>query len=181
MSDPHTLAGGAGPKDRRPVIRGFEAALPIALLRARAATAQKFKPHTDAAGLTQPQWRVLRALAAGEPLDSTTLAKRCALLPASLSRIFRALEKRGLIKRSHSDDARRRKVTLTAAGQALFRRIAVISEAVYQDIERVYGREELFDLLEKLQRLAEVAESLPDLPIEMPPLPDDDGREDSHQ
>ena len=44
-------------------LRGFERSLPIALLRAREATMRLFKPHVDAAGLTLPQWRVIRALA----------------------------------------------------------------------------------------------------------------------
>jgi homoprotocatechuate degradation regulator HpaR len=160
---------GAPPE--APKLRGFEAALPIALLRARAATAGKFKPHTDAVGLTQPQWRVLRALAAGEPLDSSTLAHRCALLQPSLSRILKALEARGLIEPRGAADARRRPVALTPAGQALFDRVAVISEAVYRDIEEAFGQAELETLLALLTRLRDVAEALPDLPRVMPPLP----------
>lgn len=162
----------ATPPDAPPAtLRGFEAALPIALLRARAATAHKFKPHTDAVGLTQPQWRVLRALAAGEPLDSRTLAHRCALLQPSLSRILKALESRGLIETRGADDGRRRPVALTPLGRALFDRVAVISEAVYRDIEEAFGRDDLETLLALLTRLRAVAEALPDLPRVMPPLP----------
>ncbi len=172
-------------------MRGFESSLPIALLRARQATAHKFKPHTDAAGLTQPQgafaqlrervrralagerWNRLaaRALAAGEPLDVATLAKRCVLMQPSVSRLLTGLQERGLIETVAGLDARRRVLTLTAEGQRLFDRIAVISEAVYRDIEEVYGREELARLVEMLVRLREVAESLPDLPRVMPDLP----------
>ena len=46
----------------------------------------------------------------------------------------------------------------------------MISEAVYRDIEEVYGREELARLVEMLVRLREVAEGLPDLPRVMPDL-----------
>jgi homoprotocatechuate degradation regulator HpaR len=152
-------------------LRGFESSLPIALLRARAATAHKFKPHTDAVGLTQPQWRVLRALAAASPLDSAALCARCALLQPSLSRILQTLESRGLIESVPSDDARRRPVAITPRGQAIFDRVAILSECVYRDIEAVYGRDELARLVAMLTRLREVAESLPDLPIEAPPLP----------
>ena len=60
-------------------MRSFDSALPLSLLRARAATAQKFKVHTDAVGLTQPQWQVIRALGDGEALDVGTIAARCAL------------------------------------------------------------------------------------------------------
>lgn len=152
-------------------IRGFESALPIALLRARQATAHKFKPHTDAVGLTQPQWRVIRALAAGEPLNVATLAERCVLMQPSVSRLIKGLEDRGLVAVVADRDARRRVMVLTAEGQRLFDRIAVISEAVYRDIEAVYGREELERLIAMLVRLREVAEALPDLPRVMPDLP----------
>lgn len=149
-------------------MRGFESSLPIALLRARQATAHKFKPHTDAAGLSQPQWRVIRALAGGEPLDVATLAARCVLMQPSVSRLLKGLEERGLVETVAGADARRRVLALTAAGQRLFDRIAMISEAVYRDIEAVYGREDLARLVEMLVRLREVAEALPDLPREMP-------------
>lgn len=155
----------------QPTMRGFESSLPIALLRARQATAHKFKRHTDAEGLTQPQWRVIRALAAGEALDVATLASRCVLMQPSVSRLLKGLEERGLIETIAGRDARRRLLTLTPAGQSLFDRIAVISEAVYRDIEAVYGREDLARLVEMLVRLREVAEGLPDLPRIMPDLP----------
>ena len=78
---------GGRPQKHTPAapMRGFESSLPIALLRARQATAHKFKPHTDAVGLTQPQWRVIRAVAAGEPMDVATLAKRQGTLGEVLS------------------------------------------------------------------------------------------------
>ena len=163
---------GGRPQKHTPAapMRGFESSLPIALLRARQATAHKFKPHTDAVGLTQPQWRVIRALAAGEPMDVATLAKRCVLMQPSVSRLLNGLQERGLIETVAGPDARRRVLTLTAEGRRLFDRIAVISEAVYRDIEEVYGREELARLVEMLVRLREVAEGLPDLPRVMPDL-----------
>lgn len=145
-------------------LRGFEAALPIALLRARAASAHKFKPHTDARGLSQPQWRVLRALAAGEPLDSRTIARRCALLPPSVSRIVRSLLDRDLIIPDGAPDGRTQPYVLTPAGQAIYDEVAILSEAVYRDIEIAFGRDALVSLLAELRRLTEVCDSLPDLP-----------------
>jgi homoprotocatechuate degradation regulator HpaR len=165
---PKDVAGTASSEAR---MRGFESSLPIALLRARQATAHKFKRHTDEAGLTQPQWRVLRALASEEPLDVQTLARRCVLMQPSVSRLLKGLEERGLIATQAGDDGRRRLLVLSQAGRDVFARIAVISEAVYRDIEEVYGREELAKLVEMLVRLRDVAESLPDLPRVMPDLP----------
>lgn len=172
MTDqPYPVGAQGQPAQMTSVLRGFDSSLPIALLRARAATAHKFKRHTDALGLTQPQWRVVRALAPGVPLDVRTLADRCALLQPSVSRLLKSLEERGFIQTLPGEDARRRLLTLTDRGRTVFNVAAVISEAVYRDIEAAYGREELDLLVRMLTRLREVAESLPDLPHEMPPLP----------
>jgi DNA-binding MarR family transcriptional regulator len=103
-------------------------------------------------------------------MDVATLAKRCVLMQPSVSRLLNGLQERRLIETVAGPDARRRVLTLTAEGRRLFDRIAVISEAVYRDIEEVYGREELAQLVEMLVRLREVAEGLPDLPRVMPDL-----------
>ena len=108
------------------------------------------------------------ALAGGEPLDVATLADRCVLMQPSVSRLIKSLQDRGLVETVAGGDARRRVLALTGEGQRLFDRIAVISEAVYRDIEAVYGREELARLVDMLVRLREVAESLPDLPHHQP-------------
>lgn len=153
------------------LLRDFENSLPIALLRARASVAAKFKRHTDALGLSQPQWRVIRALGAGKPLDVRTLADRCALLQPSVSRLLKALEDRKLIETVAGADARRRVLTLTPKGQMVYDRVAVVSEAVYRDLEQAYGKDDLVRLTDMLRRLREVAEDLPDLPRVMPALP----------
>lgn len=169
MDDTAGKTGSSAPK----VVRGFESALPLSLVRARAATAAKFRGHINAEGLSLPQWRVLRALGEGEPLDVSTIARRCALLQPSVSRLLKPLQGRGLVAPLHDgEDTRRRRVTLTTKGQEMFMRIGVISEAVYRDIEAAYGREDLTLLVSMLHRLREVVEAMPDLPLTMPELPE---------
>ena len=141
-------------------LRGFERSLPIALLRAREATMRRFKPHVDAHGLTIQQWRVIRALADQGPLDATALAERCVILPPSLTRIFRTLEAKGLIRAEASPDARRHVVALTGSGRALYAEMAVTSEAIYAEIEAAFGRERMETLLGLLSELRETAERL---------------------
>lgn len=141
-------------------LRGFESSLPIALLRAREATMRRFKPHVDAHGLTLQQWRVIRALADHGPMDATTLAEKCVILPPSLSRIFRTLEDRGLIAPIKSPDARRHTVALTDAGRAIHDRMAGRSEAIYREIEETFGRENMDQLLRLLSELRSVADQL---------------------
>lgn len=140
----------------------IEAALPIALLRARIATSHRFKPFTDEIGLSQPQWRVLRALAAGVPLESRELAERCVLMPPSVSRIVRDLEQRGLVALADNKNRRHKPWKITDTGQRLFETVAVKAEAVYREIENAYGKSELQDLVVQLNRLVEVCDALPD-------------------
>lgn len=141
-------------------LRQFEKSLPIALLRAREATMRRFKPHVDAHGLTVQQWRVIRALADDGPLDSKTLSARCVILAPSLTRIFRALREKGLIREAPTADARRHAVALTEAGRALYATMAGTSEAIYREIEQAFGAERMETLLELLTELRRVTEAL---------------------
>ncbi len=142
-------------------LRGLERALPITLLRAREATMRLFKPHVDAAGLTLPQWRVIRALAEDGVHDAAELAGRCAILPPSLSRILPVLEERGLILRTReAGDGRRAALRLSDAGHALFAQIAPHSEAVYRKLEDAFGANRTAALLAELDALTEVADHL---------------------
>ena len=140
----------------------YERSLTVALLRAREATMRRFKRYADAHDLTLPQWRVLRALADGEPLDAGTLCQRCVILPPSLTRILRALADRGLILQVPCTDARRHRVALTDAGQTLFDTLVVQSEESRREIDRAFGEEKMQTLLDMLNELRELTESLPD-------------------
>lgn len=140
----------------------YERSLTVALLRARESTMRRFKGFADEHDLTLPQWRVLRALADGEPLDAGTLCQRCVILPPSLTRILRALADRGLIVQVPCSDARRHRVTITAAGQALFQTLVVKSEGTRMEIERAFGHDRMALLLDLLNDLRRVTEALPD-------------------
>lgn len=60
--------------------------LPIALLRAREAMMQHFRPMLAVHDLTEQQWRVLRVLAESGAKDATQLAELAQILGPSLSR-----------------------------------------------------------------------------------------------
>src|SRR6201995_5147534 len=75
----------------------FPPSLPMALLRAREAVMRQFRPSLRQHGLTEQQWRILRALAAIDAVEVTELVRTAFLLGPSLSRILRDLEKRRLI------------------------------------------------------------------------------------
>lgn len=137
------MSNAAG-KSREQRLRDFRHSLPMELLKAREAAMARFRPMLREHGLTEQQWRVLRALAEYDRIDAGELAQRSFLLAPSLTRILQFLESEDLIARnSDSNDQRKSVVTLTANGRALFERIAPKSEALYSDIETEFGLERL--------------------------------------
>ena len=136
----------------------YDDSLTIALLRAREVVTAQFRNHVAAAGLTLPQWRVIRVLAGGVILDTTTLAKRCVILAPSLSRIIKAMSERGLIEQVPTSDKRQRMIQLTDDGEALFTDMWAESKARYAAIEVAFGPDEMRGLVKTLNRLHEVLE-----------------------
>ena len=145
-------------------LRPFTASLPMALLQARENAMRVFRPMLADHGLTEQQWRVLRALRADpEPVDATRLAESTFLLAPSLSRILAHLHGEGLIERSADPaDQRRSLVLLSDAGRERVDEVAPASEARYAAIESTFGAERLANLLDELRDLAELELELGD-------------------
>jgi homoprotocatechuate degradation regulator HpaR len=123
------------------------------LLRAREALMQEFRPHLRKHGLSEQQWRVLRALAEAGSMDINALGEMCQIHPASLSRMLPNLESEGRIeRRTDRDDQRCIIVSITAKGRSLFQRVAKESEQIYAAIERRLGSRELKSLYELLEK-----------------------------
>lgn len=140
-------------------IRGVDRSLTIALLRAREATMNHFRPRLTRHDLTEQQWRVIRVLAdSGKTaLDATEIAARSVILTPSLTRILRALEDRGIIVRAKADnDGRRWEISLTDDGRALFQMIAPHSEFVYRTIKQKLGKDNYKALLNLLEQLSAI-------------------------
>jgi homoprotocatechuate degradation regulator HpaR len=144
-------------------MRTFSQSLPMALLRAREAVMRRFRPGLRDHGVTEQQWRVLRALAHTGPLSITELANATFLLPPSLSRILPDLESRALLRRRQADvDLRRSVISLEPKGLRLIATHAPFSEEVYDGIEEHFGAErlaQLFTLLSELEASLEEKES----------------------
>ncbi|GIQ75746.1 homoprotocatechuate degradation operon regulator, HpaR [Bradyrhizobium sp. RD5-C2] len=132
-------------------MREFSRSLPMSLLRAREAVMRQFRPSLRNHGLTEQQWRILRALTAVDEIEVTELARVAFLLGPSLSRILRDLEARALIERKAAEnDARRAVVSISAKGLKLIEAVAPTSEAIYAEITRRYGARRLAELHEML-------------------------------
>src|SRR3954463_2779489 len=158
---PADPANGSEPAVRQVPMRDFSRSLPMSLLRAREAVMRQFRPSLREHGLTEQQWRILRALAAIDTVEVTELARTAFLLGPSLSRILRDLEARNLIERKTAKaDLRRGEVSISPKGLKLIEAVAPTSEAIYAEITSRYGARklaELQDMLAELERgLAEM-------------------------
>jgi homoprotocatechuate degradation regulator HpaR len=139
---------------RREPMREFSRSLPMSLLRAREAVMRHFRASLRQHGLTEQQWRILRALASVDTIEVTELARMAFLLAPSLSRILRDLEARHLIERKVAKaDLRRGVVSISARGVKLIEAVAPSSEAIYADITRRYGARKLAELQDMLHAL----------------------------
>ncbi|EPF70692.1 homoprotocatechuate degradation operon regulator HpaR [Acinetobacter rudis] len=131
--------------------------LTLALLEAREALMSHFRPELNEIGLTEQQWRILRALAQYKELDSTTLAERACILKPSLTGIINRLLDIGLILRRRSDkDQRFCFISLSQTGEQIFSNVVERMEQRYAVIEEKLGEEKmmkLFDLLKEVHSL----------------------------
>jgi homoprotocatechuate degradation regulator HpaR len=164
-----TGSGPSGKAGARRPMREFSRSLPMSLLRAREAVMRQFRPSLRDHGLTEQQWRILRALTAVDAIEVTELARMAFLLGPSLSRILRDLEARHLIERKVAKaDLRRAVVSISSTGLKLIEAVAPSSEAIYAEMTKRYGARKLAELQDMLHTLEH---SLADLP--------DDGEEDT--
>ena len=144
--------------DTRPAspvrIRHFSRSLPMSLLRALEAVMRHFRPALRRHGMTEQQWRVLRALMTRPHMEVSELADATFLLGPSVSRILRDLEALGLItRRQDKADQRRSIIALSADGEALIERVSPQSETIYAEITRRYGAQKLAELQNMLREL----------------------------
>lgn len=143
-------------------MRGFDRSLPMVLLRSREAAMSLFRPMLADQGLTEQQWRVLRALASDRaPMDAGELADTTFLLASSLSRILAGLERESLITREVSEvDRRRVSISLSVAGRELVAHVAPSSESIYEELEERFGAGRLASLIAELDAFCEIQPSV---------------------
>lgn len=114
------------------------------LLQARETVMQVFRPHLKRHGLTEQQWRVLRALDDQDDLEIGRIAHLCSILGPSLTGVLDRMERDGLVIRTRSgEDQRRVTVRLTRSSRTLIDALSVEVEAHYAHIEQALGRADL--------------------------------------
>jgi len=116
-------------------LRDFSRSLPMLLLRSHQAVMAEFRPILRAHGITDTQWRVLRALTTADAVRISQLAQLTLISGPSLTRILKSLEDRRLLERTaEPDDQRAARITITPAGRALIETVAPHSEARYRGL-----------------------------------------------
>lgn len=116
--------------------------LPLLLLLARESVISRFRPLLKAHGVTEQQWRILRALVDLGPMEPRQIVRCCGISSPSLTGVLARMDELGLVQRERFDhDARRVLVTLTPKSRQLAQRLAPKIEALYAEIETAMGRD----------------------------------------
>jgi homoprotocatechuate degradation regulator HpaR len=136
--------------------------LPLLLLHARESVIGRFRPILNAHGVTEQQWRIVRALLERGPLEPRQIGEVCRISSPSLAGVLARMDDLGLVQRERLEhDQRRVKVSLTAKSRALARRLAPQIEAVYQAIEEHIGSEFIQRFYATLDELINMLGELP--------------------
>ncbi len=137
-------------------LREFSRSLPMLLLRSHQAVMAEFRPLLREHGITEQQWRVLRALTTGDAIRISQLAALTLISGPSLTRILKTLEQRGLVRRgAEAHDQRAARISIAPQGLRLIEEVAPHSERRYRAIARRIGEAQMEDLYRALTELPE--------------------------
>lgn len=128
--------------------------LPLLLLQARERVLARFRPVLNANGVTEQQWRIIRALHEMGSLEPRQICEVCQISSPSLAGVLTRMESLGMVEKArHANDARRVSVTLTNSSKELVRSMAPDIEAIYRALEAQLGRELIERCYETLDEL----------------------------
>ncbi len=130
--------------------------LPLLLLQAREKVFSRFRPLLNDAGVTEQQWRVIRALLESGPMEPREICDICCLSSPSLAGILARMDELGLVLRERfPNDQRRVLVSVSAKGTELASQLAPRIEATYKELESLIGPTFARDLYQTLDQLLE--------------------------
>ncbi|MDO8457683.1 MAG: homoprotocatechuate degradation operon regulator HpaR [Burkholderiaceae bacterium] len=126
--------------------------LPQRFLKARECLMAHFRPILNHFGLTDQQWRILRALDEHEQLEPREICDLCQIHSASMAGMLARMDELALVQRSRvAGDQRRVVVRLAPKGDQLVTEMAPLIDLQYQLIEEAFGKEMVDDLLQSLE------------------------------
>ena len=140
--------------------------LPQLCLRAREEILRHFRPILTYYGLTEQQWRILRAVSEAGRLEPREICEICQILSPSLTGVLARMEEIGLVTRTRmTEDQRRLIVELTPKAETLVAEMQPLIVAQYRQIEKAFGSQLINDLYAVMDRLAVVAQSCEVKPV----------------
>jgi homoprotocatechuate degradation regulator HpaR len=136
--------------------------LPLLLLQAREGVLAHFRPLLNAHGVTEQQWRIVRALLAEGPLEPRQIGTLCRISSPSLAGVLARMDELGLVRRERTaQDQRRVLVSLTRKSRDLAAAMAPEVEAVYARIENHIGADFVQRFYATLDELIGLLEDMP--------------------
>lgn len=137
--------------------------LPLLLLQAREGVIAHFRPILNAHGVTEQQWRIVRALLEHGALEPRQIGSVCRLSSPSLAGVLARMDDLGLVRRERlAEDQRRVKVSLTVKSRSLAATMAPQIEAVYGAIEAHIGTDFIDRFYATLDELIEMLGEVPE-------------------
>jgi homoprotocatechuate degradation regulator HpaR len=126
--------------------------LPHRFLRARDSLMEHFRPILKHFGVTEQQWRILRALDEHGQLEPREICDMCQISSPSMAGMLTRMEEDDLVERGRiPGDQRRVLVHLSHKGTILLSQIGPLIDLQYSYLEQACGKKifnELFTVLE---------------------------------
>ena len=136
--------------------------LPLLLLQAREGVMARFRPILTAHGVTEQQWRILRALLEQGPMEPRQIGGVCGISSPSLAGVLARMDDLGLVQRERmAQDQRRVMVRLTDRSRAKAARMAPEIEAAYAAIEAHIGSDVIGSVYATLDALNQLLGNVP--------------------
>jgi len=140
-------------------LRMFSDSLPMLLLKARETVMVRFRPLLQEYGLTEQQWRVLRALEDFGPMTASRLSRECAILAPSMTRILRRLVECDYVSAERSSsDHREIEIRIKAPGSRIVADLGPFMEQEYAVIRDSLGSDDYAVLTRTLKRLISIGQ-----------------------
>ena len=140
--------------------------LPLLLLQVRGAIIGRFRHVLKTTGLTEQQFRILRALDVNGTLEPRELCAICHISSPSLAGVLARMEAIGLVMRERlKDDARRQHVSLTPRAVRMFADVSHDMEDVYKQLEAELSPEFVAQMYAMCDRVLDTLKSGDDEPL----------------
>ena len=142
--------------------------LPQLFLRGREELLRHFRPIITHFGLTEQQWRILRAISENDQLEPREICEICQILSPSLTGVLTRMEGMGLVTRTRmEEDQRRLLIRLTPRAEQLVAEMVPLIVEQYRIIEVAYRPELIQELYEIMDRVI-AAERAPIRQVKLP-------------